>query len=105
MIFRALFVGNSQTRRPPSLDSATMPTMTKAEKFLEMKYLSGHLEEVPGLGEVGIGNLKKKKINTTYQLIGEFLRLNRDEGAMYKFLVEQGNREQDVKRTAEYLRK
>jgi len=82
-----------------------MPTMTKAEKFLEMKYLSGELEEVPGLGSVGIGNLKKKNINTTYQLIGKFLRLNRDEGAMYKFLVEQGNREQDVKRTAEYLRK
>ena len=40
-----------------------MPTK-KMEMFLSAKNLSAELDDVPGLGEVSVNNLKKKGINT-----------------------------------------
>lgn len=79
--------------------------MSKLEKFLTAESLTGNLSEVPGLGkEAGIPNLQSKGINTTYQLIGHFLKLQRDEKEMLDFLVALGNRNQDVEKTAAALR-
>lgn len=47
------------------MSSKSMPT--KEESFLQAVHLTGSLAEVPGLGEVGIKNLKAKGINTTYR--------------------------------------
>ena len=70
------------------------------EEFQANARLTGHLEEVPGLGPTGIENLKGKGLHTTYQLIGYFLKLNRDEVAFANFLKELGCTPQWVKRTA-----
>ena len=61
------------------------------EEFQANARLTGHLEEVPGLGPTGIENLKGKGLHTTYQLIGYFLKLNRDEVAFANFLKELGS--------------
>lgn len=72
---------------------------TKYERFIGGQ-LSGDLSEVPGLGEKGQATLKSKNIKTTYQLIGHFLKLNRNEAEFCKFLVECGGVEQHVKEAA-----
>jgi len=59
---------------------------TKAEEFSTKAVLSGELDEVPGFGEKGIDNLKRKGIHTTYQIIGKYLALDRDAQALHSFL-------------------
>jgi len=82
----------------------TKPSMpTKSELFLSRPLLTGALEEVPGLGAVGIQNLRKQGIKTTYQLIGAFLAGGRDVTAMTDKLVEMGNRRQDCSVTGAAL--
>ena len=39
--------------------------------------LTGELNEVPGLGKVGIDTLNRSRIKTTYQLIGKFLEVRK----------------------------
>ena len=46
---------------------STKSVHTKEETFLQAVCLTGALEEVPGLGDVGIKNLRAKGINTTYR--------------------------------------
>lgn len=83
-----------------------MPTK-KEEAFRDSPSLKGDLNEVPGLGDAGIKNLQAKGIKTTYQLIGHFLNLNRNEADMIKFLIALDNRknpEQYVENTARAIK-
>jgi hypothetical protein len=77
---------------------------TKAERFLDGR-LSGDLLEVPGIGaEHGIPNLNKHGIKTSYQLIGHFLKLNRNVDAFADFLVtECKGVKQHMTKTAEAI--
>ena len=45
--------------------------------FVNKPLLTGELNEVPGLGEVGINTLNHSGIKTTYQLIGKFLEVRK----------------------------
>ena len=45
--------------------------------FVNKPLLTGELNEVPGLGEVGINTLNRSGIKTTYQLIGKFLEVRK----------------------------
>lgn len=76
----------------------------KAESFLDGR-LSGDLLEVPGIGtEHGIPNLNKHGIKTSYQLIGHFLKLNRNVDAFADFLVtECKGMKQHMTKTAEAI--
>ena len=76
---------------------------TKEESFLTSLVMP-ELSEVPGIGKAGLKNLNEKGIRTSYQLVGHFLKLQRDETEMLSFLVAVGNREQDVKNTARTLK-
>jgi len=59
---------------------------TKAELFSNAPKLSGNLDEVPGLADKGISNLKSKGIHTTYQLFGKFLDLDRNPEKLHAWL-------------------
>ena len=48
------------------------------DHFLNKPLLTGELNEVPGLGEVGINTLNRSGIFTTYQLIGKFLEVRKE---------------------------
>lgn len=84
------------------LARSRMPT--KEELFLE-KPLSGDLHEVPGLGDAGIRKLNEAGYATTYQLIGKFLLLNRNEEDFLAFLHKQGNTRPHVDNTARCINK
>ena len=45
--------------------------------FANKPRLTGELNEVPGLGEVGINTLNHKGIKTTYQVIGKYLEVRK----------------------------
>jgi hypothetical protein len=47
------------------------------EDFVNKPLLTGELDEVPGLGEVGINTLNRSGIFTTYQVIGKFLEVRK----------------------------
>lgn len=73
---------------------------TKFERFITQP-VSGDLHDVPGLGkEHGIPTLKNKGIKTTYQLIGRFLKLDRNQEKFCEFLVGCGGIKQHVQETA-----
>jgi len=61
--------------------------MVSLERFASSDYqLTGSLTEVPHLGDTTCGLLKKRKISSTYQLLGHFLAGNRDKAAFVAFL-------------------
>jgi hypothetical protein len=53
------------------------PTNICQMDFVNKPLLTGELNEVPGLGEVGINTLNRKGIFTTYQVIGKFLEVRK----------------------------
>ncbi|KOO30850.1 hypothetical protein Ctob_012718, partial [Chrysochromulina tobinii] len=58
--------------------------------FVNKPLLTGELDEVPGLGEVGINTLNRSGIFTTYQVIGKFLEFGRDPERLHTWLVDMG---------------
>jgi len=55
--------------------------------FVNKPLLTGELDEVPGLGEVGINTLNRSGIFTTYQVIGKYLEFGRDAEKLHTWLV------------------
>jgi len=53
------------------------PTNICQMDFVNKPLLTGELDEVPGLGEVGINTLNRSGIFTTYQLIGKYLEVRK----------------------------
>jgi hypothetical protein len=53
------------------------PTNICQMDFVNKPRLTGELDEVPGLGEVGINTLNRSGIKTTYQVIGKFLEVRK----------------------------
>ena len=53
------------------------PTNISQMDFVNKPLLTGELDEVPGLGEVGINTLNRSGIFTTYQVIGKFLEVRK----------------------------
>ena len=53
------------------------PTNICQMDFVNKPLLTGELDEVPGLGEVGINTLNHSGIFTTYQLIGKYLEVRK----------------------------
>jgi hypothetical protein len=53
------------------------PTNICQMDFVNKPLLTGELDEVPGLGEVGINTLNRSGIFTTYQVIGKFLEVRK----------------------------
>ena len=53
------------------------PTNICQMDFVNKPRLTGELNEVPGLGEVGINTLNRSGIFTTYQVIGKFLEVRK----------------------------
>lgn len=59
---------------------------TKLEKFLD-EPLTGKLIDVPGIGEKMLATLKEKNVKTSYQLLGTFLKLDRNEDEITDLLL------------------
>jgi len=53
------------------------PTNICQMDFVNKPLLTGELDEVPGLDEVGINTLNHSGIFTTYQVIGKFLEVRK----------------------------
>ena len=66
------FVGRARR-----VTEAQAPTNICKMDFANKPRLTGELNEVPGLGEVGINTLNHKGIKTTYQVIGKYLEVRK----------------------------
>ena len=68
------------TRRPRSARTLARTHATTnicKMDFVNKPLLTGELDEVPGLGEVGINTLNRSGIFTTYQVIGKYLEVRK----------------------------
>ena len=71
----ARFVGRA--RRVTASASTNDPRNICQMDFVNKPLLTGELDEVPGLGEVGINTLNRSGIFTTYQVIGKYLEVRK----------------------------